>query len=138
MTVEIRESDTVSPDARDQVETVLTAHAEEAGHPFTNAPCILEAWDGDTFAGALHAEIGSHWVFVKLLGIAPDYRQAGLGSRLLRRIEDIARNKGKTGIWLDTYSFQAPDFYPRHGFTEIGRIEDYPPGQSRIFFQKRL
>jgi hypothetical protein len=42
------------------------------------------------------------------------------------------------GIWLDTFDFQAPDFYRGHGFTEFGKLSDYPPGHQRYFFQKRL
>jgi hypothetical protein len=34
-------------------------------------------------------------------------------------------------------SFQAPEFYPKFGYREFGRL-DYPPDQQRIFFQKRL
>ena len=35
-------------------------------------------------------------------------------------------------------SFQAPDFYSRHGYTEFGRIDDYPPGHARHWFMKRF
>lgn len=35
-------------------------------------------------------------------------------------------------------SFQAPGFYEKLGFVEFGRIEEIPPGQSRIFMKKRL
>jgi hypothetical protein len=38
---------------------------------------------------------------------------------------------------VDTFSFQAPEFYRKLGFREFGRI-DYPPEHQRIFFQKQL
>jgi hypothetical protein len=31
----------------------------------------------------------------------------------------------------------APEFYPKFGYREFGRL-DYPSDQQRIFFQKRL
>jgi hypothetical protein len=42
------------------------------------------------------------------------------------------------GVWLDTFDFQAPEFYRQHGYVEFGHIDDYPPGHKRYFFQKRL
>jgi hypothetical protein len=37
---------------------------------------------------------------------------------------------------LDTYSFQARGFYERLGYAVFGTLDDYPPGQSRIFLHK--
>jgi hypothetical protein len=38
---------------------------------------------------------------------------------------------------LDTFSFQGPEFYPKFGYREFGRL-DYPPGHQRIFLKKQL
>jgi hypothetical protein len=43
-------------------------------------------------------------------------------------------SRGCRGAWLDTYSFQARGFYEHLGYS----IDDYPPGQSRIFLHKSL
>jgi ribosomal protein S18 acetylase RimI-like enzyme len=56
----------------------------------------------------------------------------------MRLAEAEARRRGLLGIWLDTWTFQAPDFYPKLGFVECGRITEYPPGHDRIFFVKRF
>jgi ribosomal protein S18 acetylase RimI-like enzyme len=56
----------------------------------------------------------------------------------MQRAEDLAREKDCVGIWLDTFSFQAPEFYKKLGFSECGEILDYPLGHKRHFFQKRL
>jgi len=34
---------------------------------------------------------------------------------------------------LDTYSFQALEFYERLGYAVFGTLDNYPPGQKRIF-----
>ena len=48
------------------------------------------------------------------------------------------RRRGCTGIWLDTFTFQAPGFYEKLGFTVFGRLEDYPPGEARVFYAKQI
>ena len=37
-----------------------------------------------------------------------------------------------------THSFQAPDFYKKQGYQEFGRLADFPPGHSLIWFSKTL
>ena len=78
------------------------------------------------------------WMHIGLVYLPERLRNAGLGTRLLRRAEAVARERGCHGIWLDTFSFQARGFYQKLGFSVFGEIEDYPPGHSRVFLKKRL
>ena len=48
----------------------------------------------------------------------------------------MIRARGGTQVGLTTHSFQAPDFYRRHGFTVAGEIPGYPAGHS--YFLMRL
>jgi GNAT superfamily N-acetyltransferase len=88
--------------------------------------------------GGLFARKFYHWLFVELLFVPTAARGTGLGSAMLKRAELFAREKGCIGIWLDTFSFQAPDFYRKLGFVQFGALDDYPAGSTRFFFQKRL
>lgn len=65
-------------------------------------------------------------------------RHTGYGSQLLSEIEQVAREKGCRLIFLDTFSFQAPDFYKKNGYQVFGVIEDHPKGFNQYFLQKRL
>jgi ribosomal protein S18 acetylase RimI-like enzyme len=76
-------------------------------------------------------------LLVELLALGPA-RGEGLGRRVMALAEEEARRRGLSGIWLDTWTFQAPGFYVRLGFTECGRIPDYPPGHDRVFYVKRF
>ena len=77
-------------------------------------------------------------MFVELLFVPETLRGQGFGEKLMRQAEDLAREAGCTGIWLDTFSFQAPDFYKRLGYTEFGTLADYPPGFTRHYLHKPL
>ncbi|MGB3122692.1 MAG: GNAT family N-acetyltransferase [Pseudomonas sp.] len=88
--------------------------------------------------GGLYGKISYGWLFIELLSIPDSMRTQGTGTRLMHTAENLAREKGCVGIWLDTFSFQAPGFYQKLGFSEFGHIADYPPGHQRHFFQKRL
>jgi GNAT superfamily N-acetyltransferase len=92
-------------------------------------------------AGAIRAGLIGNcyagWLFVNLLWVHVDLRRAGVGSRLIAEAERHASEFGCHSAWVDTFSFQAPDFYPRFGYREFARL-DYPPSHERIFFRKTL
>ena len=77
------------------------------------------------------------FLFVELLA-AGKARGGGTGRRMMALAEAEARRLGCRGIWLDTFTFQAPGFYAKLGFEEVGRITGHPPGHDRIFLVKRL
>jgi GNAT superfamily N-acetyltransferase len=76
-------------------------------------------------------------VEIRGLWVAPAFRGQGIGSRLLAAIEAEAVRRGCRRAALDSYSFQAPGFYPSRGYREWGRL-DYPDGTRRHFFVKEL
>jgi GNAT superfamily N-acetyltransferase len=137
MPLEIRTSP-AAPSLRERIIGALDNHARGAGHPFDVEELAIEAWDGETWQGGLTARVTQRWMFIFLLAVAPEARGRRIGSRLMERAEEEARARNLLGLWLDTYSFQAPGFYAKQGFEEVGRIPDYPPGHARIFLAKRL
>ena len=67
-----------------------------------------------------------------------DVRGQGYGSQLLTAAEAEGRQRGCEVAVLDTYSFQAPEFYRRHGYAVCGVIEGYPDDQRKYLMKKRL
>jgi GNAT superfamily N-acetyltransferase len=127
------------PEHRDAVAAPLRAYnLAQAGDPQVQLVAILLENDAGTADGGLWGRIAFGWLFVELLGLPDAARGQGWGRKLMQRAEVIAREAGCTGIWLDTFDFQAPGFYEKLGFVQFGAIADYPPGHTRYFYQKRL
>ena len=103
------------------------------------APHWLIGRDGEGAVGAgCRFVFEFDWTFVSWLWVAEPYRRQGEGSRLLTAVEREARELGLQGVYLDTFSFQGPLFYPKHGYSEFGRIAGFPKGFDRIWFMKRF
>ncbi|GIO31707.1 MULTISPECIES: GNAT family N-acetyltransferase [Paenibacillus] len=93
--------------------------------------------EGNIIAGLLSVMCWN-WLEVDILWVDPRYRKQGQGSKLLMEAEKIAREKGCTFIKLNTFSFQAPEFYKKHGYREIAVIDDAPRGFKHYYFKKDL
>jgi GNAT superfamily N-acetyltransferase len=97
----------------------------------------LSREDG-TVVGGLTARLYWGVMYIDDLFVPEDLRGKGLGSRLLMQAEDAACRKGCKRSILDTFSFQAPEFYKKHGYRIIGEIPDYPPGESMLRLLKHI
>jgi ribosomal protein S18 acetylase RimI-like enzyme len=75
---------------------------------------------------------------IKQLWVQAASRGRGFGHALLARAEEEARRRGCRQIVLSTHSFQAPALYRSLGFSETGRVKDYPQGYDNIMLVKRL
>lgn len=75
---------------------------------------------------------------LKRMWVHDDWRGAGLGSRLLRHLEDQARALGHGAVRLDTNAAlaEAISMYQRAGYRAIARYNDNP--WATHFFEKRL
>jgi DNA-binding MarR family transcriptional regulator/GNAT superfamily N-acetyltransferase len=75
---------------------------------------------------------------IKRMWVHPDWRGAGLGSRLLRHLEQVCVGLGHPTVRLDTNGtlVEAIAMYERSGYRHIGRYNDNPYAQA--WFEKQL
>ena len=123
---------------REDILAPLIAHniAQAGKTGYVPLAVTVRGPDG-AMAGGLYGYVLYHYLFVELLALG-SARGSGLGRKVMDLAEAEARRRDCIGIWLDTFTFQAPGFYAKLGFEEFGRIADYPPGHDRIYLLKRL
>ncbi|WP_075232183.1 GNAT family N-acetyltransferase [Streptococcus sp. HMSC034E03] len=97
----------------------------------------VEDDSGQVMAG-LVAETFGNWLEIEYLFVKEDLRGQGIGSQLLQQAESEAKNRNCRFAFVNTYQFQAPDFYKRHGYKEVLRLQDYPYTGQRHYYQKDL
>jgi GNAT superfamily N-acetyltransferase len=76
-------------------------------------------------------------MYVDILWVDESQRGKDIGTALLREAEDFARERKCILIWLETFDFQARNFYEKQGYTSFATLEG-PPGHERYFMRKYL
>lgn len=82
--------------------------------------------------------VGPDTAEIKRMWVDGGWRGAGLGSRMLRHLEDLARSHGHRRVVLDTNGalVEAIALYERTGYGRIDRYNDNPHAEA--FFAKDL
>jgi GNAT superfamily N-acetyltransferase len=134
-------TDTPAPHLREAiVGPLIEFNNARASQPenYRSLVIILSNPDTGGILGGLWGATNFAHLHVDLLFVPEELRGTGLGRKMLLQAEREAITRGCRGAWLDTYSFQAHGFYERLGYTVFGILNDYPPGQHRIFLYKEL
>lgn len=121
-----------------RLEAVIDREAAGLGHPFPGEPFALAARADGAMLGGAQGRTLFGVLTVYFLAVLPEARGQGLGRRLIAAAEALGAARGAHGAFLDTYVFQAPDFYRRLGYTEIARLPGRVAAEDRIYFYKPL
>ncbi len=130
-------TDTENPAAA-HIAAALSADIAAAFGPRRERPLSVAAHHGETLAGGLNAATHWGWCYIRHLWVHPAWRRRGLALRLLAETETQARAQACAGLYVDTFDPAAVALYQRAGFTQAGRIENFPPGHTRTFLHKPL
>ena len=79
----------------------------------------VENENGEIIGGCVAEAYEYHWsrMFLDTLWVDERYRHQGIGSKIIREVERIAREKGCRVVTLGTASYMARPFYEKHGYT---------------------
>jgi len=91
--------------------------------------------DSDAPLGGLLGRTTLGLFFLDLFYLPAHLRHGGIGGAALQMAEEEAIRRGCVAAALVTIDFQAPEFYARHGWEEIGRVRS-APDVERIFMRK--
>ncbi len=110
----------------------------QAGEQHGKLLCfVVRAPDGKVTGGII-GETHWDWFYVNLMWLPEELRRHGYGKQLLALAEEEARRRGARHAYLDTFSFQAPEFYKKYGYQVFGTLENFPQGHQRYFLTKDL
>lgn len=94
--------------------------------------------NGNIIAGCVARMYCWNVAYVDTLWVDETYRGKGLGAKLLEEVEITAKEKGCYLIHLDTFDFQAKEFYEKQGYEVFGVLDNCPTEHCRYYLKKNL
>jgi len=125
-------------DVREFIDTVIDSFAESSGHPFGYDEFAFGALEDGIRIGAIKGYRLYDWLYVEFLAVTQSSRGTRIGSRLLERAEELARDMSLEGVVLDTFRYQAPSYYAARGYAEQMVITGKTRDRDRIYLQKKV
>ena len=112
--------------------------------PFTQDPSfvsinrVIKGLNGEIIAGINSILYCWNCLYIDVLWVKEEFRGEGYGSVLLNEVEKISKEKGCKLIHLDTFDFQAKDFYLKNGYKVFGVLDDCPLEHKRYYMKKNI
>ena len=118
---------------------LIRAYNQSKREPSKSEPLniYVEDQQGNLIAGMV-AETFGNWLEIEYLYVQENLRGQGIGSNILNRAEKEARERKCKYSFVNTYQFQAPDFYKKHGYEEVFTLKEYPYTGERYYYTKAL
>jgi ribosomal protein S18 acetylase RimI-like enzyme len=88
--------------------------------------------------GGLIGNIYKFCLYIEILWISENRRGLGYGRKLLEAVELMAKNEACVFVYLDTFNFQAPEFYQKNGYEVYGILDLYPGGIKQFYLKKEF
>lgn len=109
-------------------------HRNEINEPIE----IIARNENDEIIGGLYGRSIWGTLEIKTFVVKPENRNKGIGRKLIVEAEKEAKKRNCRYISLDTFSFQAPQFYEKIGFKKIGTKTDFPSGYEKNYYRKNI
>jgi len=99
--------------------------------------CCFRNSDGKIIA-AIMGSATLNLFFVSHLFVEIEFRNKGIGTKLISEVENIALNLGCNILRLNTFNKKAHAFYLNTGFTETACITNYMNGFDLVYYHKKI
>ncbi|WP_238917595.1 GNAT family N-acetyltransferase [Clostridium sp. YIM B02555] len=99
---------------------------------------IIKNNDSEIIAGINSKMYCWNCLYIDSLWVDETFRKEGIGARLLNEVEQIAIGQGCKLIHLDTFDFQAKDFYLKQGYEVFGVLNECPYNHKRYYMKKNI
>lgn len=106
-------------------------------HEVQALSCFARSGDGRLLGGAV-GRVWGNLCELQQLWVEPAERRAGIGTRLVRAFEAHARSKGCQQVYLETFSFQAPQLYLKLGYAVEFVRQGYPHGIEKFHMVRHI
>jgi GNAT superfamily N-acetyltransferase len=97
---------------------------------------VLKDETGQAIAGINAMLYCWNILYIDILYVEDDHRSKGYGKLLLDRAESESKKLGGYMSHLDTFDWQAREFYEHLGYKVFGILENCPRGHNRYYMSK--
>ena len=130
-------------DYKDVVDLIQEYNTSKISHleleKFINKPLEIISRNSDNILiGGVYGRTIWGTLEIKTFVVRDEFRNNGVGTSLIKEAELEAKRRNWEYISLDTFSFQAPEFYEKMGFVKIGIETDFPKGFDKIYYRKKI
>ncbi len=136
--MDIKRFDEVDDRLGEFINKEFSAYGEQNGVVLNYDEFCFAAEEDGKILGVITGRAYYNEVHIGDLIVASSVRKGGIGSKLVRAVEDNYRGKGYDKITLTTFGFQAPEFYKKLGYEVEFVREDKEPKLSKYFLAKQL
>lgn len=137
MKIEFKENPTVH-DIEFISESLFEYNCEKVGINDYKSIVFLLKSDMDEVCGGIIGWSRWGWAHIDNLWIKETHRGNGFGIKLLNMFELVAEERGCKMIDLDTFNFQAPEFYLKNGYKQLFVLTGIANNTTKHFFNKVL
>lgn len=100
---------------------------------------VVKDSKGEVQGGVYGKILLGNMLSVDVLWVEEPCRDQDLGTKLMQKIEEAARFLKSRLSVVDTFDFQALEFYKKNGYSVFGVLDDCPcEGNKRYYLQKKL
>ncbi len=136
--MDIKRFDEVDDRLGEFINKEFSAYGEQNGVVLNYDEFCFAAEEDGNILGVITGRAYYNEVHIGDLIVASSVRKGGIGSKLVRAVEDNYRGNGYDKITLTTFGFQAPEFYKKLGYEIEFVREDKEPKLSKYFLAKQL